>query len=275
MQKNSMMKYKSKSLLFWILSIIFMLTVAIYQRTTGPSYSLRGKTNIEGQAIKYKLLRTYDGEDDAKIEIKITDTSVNGIFKYKRFKSFDDWTEKIMIREGENLVAFIPHQPPAGKVMYEISINKNGKIYKLTDKPVIIRFKGHVPLYILLPHIFFMFIAMVFSIRTGLEVIIKGENAYNYTLITTICLFIGGLILGPIVQKLAFNDYWTGWPWGHDLTDNKTIVVFIFWLIALFRLIKNKEKRSWALVASIVLLVIYLIPHSVLGSEIDYTQVVE
>ncbi|MCK4288503.1 MAG: hypothetical protein KAW86_04815, partial [Bacteroidales bacterium] len=186
-----------------------------------------------------------------------------------------EWTEKIMIREGENLVAFIPHQPPAGKVMYEISINKNGKIYKLTDKPVIIRFKGHVPLYILLPHIFFMFIAMVFSIRTGLEVIIKGKNAYNYTLITTICLFIGGLILGPIVQKFAFDAFWTGWPWGHDLTDNKTIVAFIFWLIALIRLIKNKEKSGWALVASIVLLVIYLIPHSVLGSEIDYTQVVE
>ncbi|MCK4406396.1 MAG: hypothetical protein KAV44_01845, partial [Bacteroidales bacterium] len=93
--------------------------------------------------------------------------------------------------------------------------------------------------------------------------------------ITTICLFIGGLILGPIVQKFAFDAFWTGWPWGHDLTDNKTIVAFIFWLIALIRLIKNKEKSGWALVASIVLLVIYLIPHSVLGSEIDYTQVVE
>ena len=83
------------------------------------------------------------------------------------------------------------------------------------------------------------------------------------------------MIFGPIVQKFAFNAFWTGWPWGHDLTDNKTIVAFIFWLIALIRLIKNKEKRGWALVASIVLLVIYLIPHSVLGSEIDYTQVVE
>ncbi|MCK4360940.1 MAG: hypothetical protein KAV70_04275 [Bacteroidales bacterium] len=269
------MKYKNKSLLFWILSIIFMLTVAIYQKTTGPTYPVIGIINIEKQSIKYKLLRSYGGADDAKIKIEIPDTSVNGVFKYKRFKSFDEWTEKIMIREGENLVAFIPHQPPAGKVMYEISINKNGKIYKLTDKPVIIRFKGHVPLYILLPHIFFMFIAMVFSIRTGLEVIIKGKNAYNYTLITTICLFIGGLILGPIVQKFAFDAFWTGWPWGHDLTDNKTIVAFIFWLIALIRLIKNKEKSGWALVASIVLLVIYLIPHSVLGSEIDYTQVVE
>jgi len=252
-----------------------MLTVAIYQKTTGPTYPVRGKTNIDGQTIKYKLLRTYGGDDDAKIEIEIPETSVNGVFKYRRFKSFDEWTEKIMIREGDNLVSFIPHQAPAGKVMYEITLQKNGKDYKLTDEAVILRFKGYVPIYILYPHIFFMFIAMVFALRTGLEVIIKGKNAYNYTLITTICLFIGGLILGPIVQKFAFNAFWTGWPWGHDLTDNKTIVAFIFWLIALIRLIKKKEKRGWALIASIVLLAIYLVPHSVLGSEIDYTQLVE
>ena len=71
------MKYKNKSLLLWILSIIFMLTVAIYQKTTGPTYPVRGKTNIEGQTIKYKLLRSYGGADDAKIEIKITDKSIN------------------------------------------------------------------------------------------------------------------------------------------------------------------------------------------------------
>jgi hypothetical protein len=34
---------------------------------------------------------------------------------------------------------------------------------------------------------------------------------------------------------------------------------------------KNREKRGWALVAAIVLMLIYFIPHSMMGSEIDHT----
>jgi len=85
-------------------------------------------------------------------------------------------------------------------------------------------------------------------------------------------MLIGGMILGPVVQKYAFDAYWTGWPFGHDLTDNKSLVAFIFWLVALGYQIRNRQKKSWAVVAAIILLVVYMIPHSVLGSEIDYTQ---
>jgi len=80
------------------------------------------------------------------------------------------------------------------------------------------------------------------------------------------------MILGPVVQKFSFGDFWTGWPFGHDLTDNKSLVAFIFWVIALVALKKHQENRLWPLIASIVLLGVFLIPHSVLGSEIDYTK---
>jgi hypothetical protein len=73
------------------------------------------------------------------------------------------------------------------------------------------------------------------------------------------------------VQKYAFGAYWTGWPVGTDLTDNKTAVAFLLWVLAVYKLWKDREKRGWALVAAIVLLLIYLIPHSMMGSEIDHT----
>ena len=87
-----------------------------------------------------------------------------------------------------------------------------------------------------------------------------------------IAIFVGGLILGPIVQKYAFDAYWTGWPFGHDLTDNKAAVAMLFWLIAYWRMRKDRRSRAWPLMASIVVLIIWLIPHSMLGSELDYTQ---
>jgi len=83
-------------------------------------------------------------------------------------------------------------------------------------------------------------------------------------------LGIGGMILGPIVQLYAFGDLWTGWPFGGDWTDNKTLFAFVFWVIAFFVLRKNRSNRLWPIIAFVALLAIYLIPHSMGGSELDY-----
>ena len=83
-------------------------------------------------------------------------------------------------------------------------------------------------------------------------------------------LILGGFILGPLVQKYAFGVLWSGFPFGGDLTDNKTLVALAFWTAALLAGRKGRPARGWVLAASVVHLVIYLIPHSLLGSEYDY-----
>jgi hypothetical protein len=85
-------------------------------------------------------------------------------------------------------------------------------------------------------------------------------------------LFFGGLVFGPIVQKFAFGDFWTGVPFGIDLTDNKTLIAFIGWLLALFAVWKYKSPRIAVIAASALMLIIFIIPHSTLGSELDYSE---
>jgi len=264
---------KMKVLSLWALAIFITLVSVVYQKMTGPTYPVRGKLEINGELIKYKLLRSHETTSDAVIEIPVSDTTLTAIYKWKRYKSHDDWTIDTLKVAADKFSFTIPKQPAAGKVMYHISlIDQEGKIYQLSEQPVIIRFKGAVPIYILIPHILFMFSAMLCGVRTGLEAIARGERAYRYAFWTTILLFVGGIILGPIVQKFAFDAYWTGWPFGHDLTDNKTALAFILWVIALWKDKKGKNSRVWFIVASIVQLLVYLVPHSVLGSEIDYTS---
>ena len=113
---------------------------------------------------------------------------------------------------------------------------------------------------------------MLLSTITGLQAVFKGKQVLTYTWLTVIFFIAGGCILGPVVQKYAFDAYWTGWPFGHDLTDNKTLLGLIFWIIALVVQYRKPGNRTWPVVAAIVFLVVYLIPHSVLGSEIDYTK---
>lgn len=265
---------KFQTILLWVLAFVLMAGLAIYQRLTGPTHPKNGSVEISGEKIKYSLLRSWGGNSDAKIEITVNNPEIQGNIIFRRYKSYDDWTTKPLERDNNVLIASIPYQPPAGKVMYRIVLkDKNNREYSLSDEPVIIRFKGDVPFYFMIPHIVFMFLAMVFSVRTFFEVAFKRSNVYKLSLWTLCLLFIGGGILGPIIQYYAFGALWTGWPFGHDLTDNKTLIALIFWVIAVVMLKKNPANTKWALIASIVMVAVYLIPHSVLGSELDYTKI--
>jgi len=92
-----------------------MSALAIYQRTTGPTYPVRGSIELNGENYKYLLLRSQDSHIDAPFEMDIPE-GTKGIFRYKRFKSHDEWTT-VELQENEGkLQTAIPMQPPAGKV---------------------------------------------------------------------------------------------------------------------------------------------------------------
>jgi hypothetical protein len=266
------MNKKINNGLLWVLAVVITLGLVVYQRSTGPTYPVSGEIVIGDKTIPYKLIRSFSGEDNAGIHLPITDKSITGKITFKRYKSYDDWVTVEMTKTGTELTALLPHQPPAGKIEYKVSLFKDGKEYRLTEEPVIIRFTGAVPRPILIPHIFFMFFSILFGLRAGIEAVLKRKDVRYYAGVTLVFIFLGGLILGPIVQKYAFDAYWTGWPFGHDLTDNKTIVMFIFWLIAWWRLKKKPAGRVWVFVATIVMIAVYIIPHSALGSEIDHRK---
>ena len=86
---------------------------------------------------------------------------------------------------------------------------------------------------------------------------------------TLILFTVGGMILGPIVQYDAFGDLWTGIPFGWDLTDNKTLIALLFWILAVI-MNRKEEKPLYVALAAVVLLLVFSIPHSLFGSQLDY-----
>lgn len=263
------MSSRTKHILWWVFAILFTLSIAVYQRLTGPTYPKRVKVELGGETYKLKLLRSC-GEKNAEVKITVAPKAIGGNIVYRRLNSGEAWTETTMLRDGNNLIGYLPQQPPAGKLEYKVFLTRDLEQVAVTEEPVIIRFKGDVPAWVLVPHIFFMFMAMLFSTRSGIEALRKGEKTFNYTTITLASLVIGGAILGPLVQRYAFGAFWTGWPLGVDLTDNKTVAALVVWFIAFFQSYRNSEKRGWVIAASVVLLVVYLVPHSLLGSQLDY-----
>ena len=275
-----------KTFFYWILAIIITLSAAIYQRTTGPTYHKKFEITVNDSLYNLDLVRSIEIGSDDPFKLGIDDPTIRATLYYKRYLTKDDYTavdfafdtkhvdsfiaNKIFgISEETGWFADVPDQPAAGKIQYYFEItDKHGTRTFLKEEPIVVRFKGAVPSWVLVPHIFFMFFAMLLGTLAGIMALFKHKRYTFYTSLTIVAFFIGGMILGPVVQLYAFGEAWAGIPFAWDLTDNKTLVAFLFWLLA-FAMNRNRKRPVYTIIATIVMLMVYSIPHSMYGSELD------
>lgn len=257
--------------LVWCIAIILTLASVVYQRKTGPTYPMRIEYDAQDQHHKIKLDRTHSTTSDQLIRIPVPE-GFRGEIVWKEHPSTLDWKRSPMQWDQGNLLGSIPKQPPAGKIRYYIEIRDSSSLIRLPQghQDVITRFKGDVPAIVLIPHIIMMFAGMLISNKSGIEAYYNVRSFRSVTLLTLMFLSVGGLVFGCIVQYYAFGQPWTGWPVGTDLTDNKVAVAILAWLIPSIQFFRGRNPRLSVILASIVTLIIFLIPHSLLGSEFKY-----
>ncbi len=217
------------------------------------------------------------------------------VFRYGYYKgNIPDFSHLDSIPMGpheDNPQVYIAKMPPrdVGTVTFyflEIRNLETGEVITTVPadkaKPAKLKFMGHVPDYILLPHIFLMFVAVYFAALGFFDAvrIVFGAPAvksmgWNF-LLALLSVFIGGYPLGWAMNYYAFGTMWEGIPFGWDFTDNKTQIV-LFYLVFLvlsmpgaFRKdnidANNFSRRvlGWLGILGFALVVsIYIIPHSI------------
>ncbi len=254
-----------------------MLGAAVWQRLTGPTHPRRGTVVLAGQEVRWRLLRSAVSGPPFMVAIPAP-AGVTGVVQYRRYPTREPTRDVPMSREGEDLVALLPSQPPAGKLEYSALLSTPaGPVRVPEGEPILMRFKGDVPTFLLVTHVFTMFVSMMVGIRAALAAAAGRPEARRYAWVAVVGIAIGGLVLGPIVQKYAFGAFWTGWPFGGDLTDNKTLAMWLAWVavVAVFWRRKDPLDRvaRWVTVAAAVVMVaVYVVPHSLRGSELDYSK---
>ena len=266
--------------LLWVLAALVMFGSMVYQRLTGPTHPRRGTFNVGQATHPYKLSRSGNSSEDERIALPDPGQGVTGELAYRRFRTQDTFTSvplRFETREGrQEMAAWLPRQPAAGKLEYILVLHgQAGPIVVPSDgQAIVIRFKDPVPTPLLIAHVSLMFLGVMLGVRAGLAALFNTSDMTLYAGATLACLTVGGLILGPFVQKHAFGAYWTGFPFGGDLTDNKTVLMWGAWFLAnavLFRGRRTLTRTAVAL-AALGMLVVYLIPHSARGSELDYSK---
>ncbi len=254
-----------KKSVYWLLAIVITLFLSVYQRMTGPTHPKSVTVELNGADYKLKLPRSGVQKDEM-VKLKGVPSDARAQIHYRRYPTSDEYTTVDFTWKDSVWQAALPVQPIAGKLQYYITVG--GKDYPV-DEPLLIRFRNDVPAYILIPHILFMFAAMLFAVYTFL-LVITGKEYSKWLKITVGTLFVGGFILGPLVQHVAFGPWWTGFPYGTDLTDNKTLLAFLFFAAALATL-RWKYNKWVVCLAVLFMIIIFSIPHSTFGSEYDYS----
>jgi hypothetical protein len=269
---------KGTPIALWLAALVLMVSAAAWQRTTGPTYPRSGTTALAGQQVRWRLARTATSGEPFLVSVAAPE-GVAGRVRYRRYPTSEPFSEVELKREGATLAALLPTQPPAGKLEYALSLDTAGRETAIpADGPVVMRFKGDVPAGVLVPHVVAMFFGMLIGLRAALAAAFCRPEARRYAWLTVVLIGIGGLLLGPIVQKHAFGAYWTGWPFGTDLTDDKTLAMWLAWVVAVLALSLRREPadrvaRAVVAVAAAVMLVVYLVPHSLRGSQLDYGKI--
>src|SRR5574341_84746 len=187
---------------------------------------------------------------------------------------------------SDTLVAYINRQPKGEKFFYyfeaQDSIGTVVASLGRESQPLHLRFEGKVPGYVIGPHIFCMFAGVFFAFLAlfGALGLLRNQEEVNQVARkvgwTALFILLGGFPLGIMVARAAVGGAgWGGFPLGNDITDNKTLMIFLFWLLlvilgkgSIFQ--RNPEKNlvkpgtygKLTLVGFILLLGLYLIPHS-------------
>jgi hypothetical protein len=172
------------------------------------------------------------------------------------------------------------------RVRYAITVETSGgdsiRLPDNHEKFFLVKFKGAASKVVLVLHILFMFASFFFMVLAlfGAIRILRGLEGKRSTVAAArwvlFLSFVGGWPLGFLLNYQTFGVLWEGYPFGSDITDSKTQVMFVFWLVSLL-LVRgslmgrgeesdriNARAFAWAIVTSfIVSLALFVLPHSI------------
>lgn len=266
----------------------FILTIALLG--ISRSLSTRRPHDLAAESTGFRVEhRTVTeqvgpGRPDLSLTVK-GDQALEAVVRYRVGREGALRTV-VMTGEGDGRWrAVLPDLGRGTKIYYALELLRSGetvaRIPEKNDSFLFIKYKGKVSAVVLTLHILFMFASFYFMVQSLWSAlgILAGRawkaEAVRHARWVLISSFIGGWPLGFILNYQAFGVVWEGFPFGYDVTDNKTQIMFVFWLVSLLLvrgsfLGRGEERdmlgaRGFAvalLVSFIVSFLLFIVPHS-------------
>ena len=265
----------------YILALLLTVLLLAIARRASTRHQEDITTNIDGVVLSHKTVTENFG-DGPVVTLKSSDASRQRALVRFAEQIGGDYQTIEMTPEAGVFSARLPTLEKGKKWFYHIDVIKDNVLLTTlpADRDQFIKFKGHISPLILIPHILFMFATIFFgmmAIFTSVDLARgKGDvkRSVLFVLLTFISAFIGGIPLGIAVSAQTFGGSgWGGWPLGTDITDSKTEVLLLFWLVTLILSWKGLKGQklpisdslysALVIISLVVTFITFLIPHSI------------
>lgn len=275
-----------------LIAFIFTLVLLGFARRVTMVRSVHKTVEKNGIIIDHYTVPKKEGEGDAQIPVKVM--GANEVKLFYKIEKGEFQSVNMTPKEGDGnvFVASIPHHKKGTKAWYYIEAQKQIDGTKLTvslpDRnstnfdPILLKFEGAVPPFIIFSHVFSNFAAIFFSVLAVWKAVDlkKGRSTLKksvvFSLLTFVFLFLGFFVIGCALNYFAFGALWEAFPFGRDVTDSKSQIVLLFWLATLFlvkgtifgknpskNLVSEKTYSTMVIISFVVTVIMYLIPHSI------------
>jgi len=283
-----------KQMSFWRITaaVIFTIFILVFTRKTTAVRSVHQVVEYQGIKIDHHTVPKQMGDEIPLISAEVEGASEMRLV-YKIGKDGVYRSITMSPRPGKENVfeASIPLHTKGKKAWYyleaiggsgseEVSVALPQANSGQVD-PIRLKFEGEVPAYVIVPHILSIFAAIFFAtltlftavdLKTGRGTLVKSVK---YCAITLLLLFIGFFPFGWAMNYFAFGVLWEAFPFGRDVTDNKSQIMFLFWLVTLImvkgtlwgkgedkNLITGRGYSTLVIVSFVATMIILAVPHS-------------
>jgi hypothetical protein len=269
-----------------IVSVVLTIVLLGVSRRTSPRHTQEIAIGFGGVNITHLTVTESKIGQMQTVELNLSGgdvASIQGVLHY----NYENESDQSFNMEGQGtgkLTAKLPPGEIGKRLHYRVELLQNGvmdaSIPPISEPGYLVKYKGEVSLFVLIPHIFLMFISVFFAFLSafyGLDLLsgkARMKAAAISVLLALLCGVFGGILIGIKVSHDVFGGSgWGGWPLGNDVTDTKTEFYLLFWLITIIlgwgalsgkKIMLSNKGFGWMIMISfIVTLAAFLIPHSI------------
>jgi len=249
-----------QSLILWTGAFVISFLFGFASRLISPEYPVTGSFGINMKKVIYKFEKVYRGDDNYKIVIGTEVDSLNGNILWRLKVSNSGWNVEPMKFSGNSLTGVIPHQSPSTLVEYRIKVWKDNQIFYLPrNGKITMKYLNSVPSSIIGFYIFTLYLALFFSVRTGLDYFNEKQKIKKLSLFTIMIWIANVIVFNPVKRtyELSTRIGSTVLPIT-DLFDIRHLDLLIIWIIGVILIFNLKNYKIWAAIISGATLIAFL-----------------
>ncbi len=249
-----------QSLILWTGAFVITFLFGFTNRLISPEYPVTGSFGINMKKVIYQFEKVHRGNDNYKIVVGSEVDSLNGSILWRIKNSNSGWNVAPMEFSGNTLTGEIPHQLPSTLVEYRVKIWKDGKkFYIPLNGKITMKYLSNVPSSIMGFYFFTLYLALFFSVRTGLDYFNEKQKIKKLSLFTIMIWIANVIVFNPVKRtyELSTRIGSTILPIT-DLFDIRHLDLLIIWILGIILIFNLKNYKLWAAIISGATLIAFL-----------------